>query len=124
MDQSGRRVRRKSLSAALTIYHESTLKRDDLLRMPVPENDAALEAFLQAVHEYNDGDSFGKYGEIVQRIDEMVARAFGLEGEEATYIQEQMREDPFLKRLKPKLPFSGRKKKGLLEGLASSSRYL
>ena len=53
----------------------------------------------------------------------MVAGSFSLEAEELAFIQDQMREDPFLKRLKPKLPYSGRRKKGLLEGLASSNRY-
>ncbi len=91
--------------------------------MPVPENEDALETFVHAVQEYDDGDSFGKYGEIIRQIDEMVAGSFSLEAEELAFIQDQMREDPFLKRLKPKLPYSGRRKKGLLEGLASSNRY-
>lgn len=113
----------KSLSTALTIYYESALSKADLLRMPVPKDQASLKKFIGIVNSYDAGGAYGKLEEIIDTIDRFVADAFSIEDGELAYIQNEMKENPFLRKLKPKLPYSGRKKKGLLEGLASSERY-
>jgi hypothetical protein len=111
------------LKAALTIHTNRELGRTDILQMPVPKDDDVLAEFKLFVQEYDNGNALGKLKTIINRIDEIVAKSFGIRCDEIAMIQEQMQLDAFLKNIKPSLPYTGKKKRGLLAGLGKSSRY-
>lgn len=113
----------KALGITLTAFHDTVLKRDDFLNMPVPKGEHELDLFTQAIEEYDHKDGAQQIERIVYKIDEIVGMCFELTDEEIAYIQNEMQNDPFLKHIKPKYPFSGKKKRGLFKSLASSDRY-
>jgi hypothetical protein len=76
------------------------------------------------VQDYDNGNALGALKTIINRIDEIVAGSFGISDVELLLIQEQMSTDTFLKNIKPSLPYTGKKKRGLLAGLSESNRYL
>jgi hypothetical protein len=111
------------LKVALTIHTNRELGRTDILQMPIPKDDEAMAEFKLFVQEYDNGNALGKLKTIINRIDEIVAESFGISCDEIAMIQEQMQLDAFLKNIKPSLPYTGKKKRGLLAGLGESSRY-
>lgn len=113
----------KRFAAALTIHDGRTLKRDDIIKMEIPKDNNNLDKFVEAVNEYDTGGSFGLYKEIVDSIDDDVCNAFNLETSDKELIKHEMTYDSFLKNIKPSLPFTGKKKRGLLTGLGKSDRY-
>ncbi len=112
------------LKAALTIHTGGELGRTDLLKMPIPKDDTVLVDFKQFVQDYDNGNALGALKTIINKIDEIVAGSFGVSDVELSLIQEQMSTDTFLKNIKPSLPYTGKKKRGLLAGLGESNRYL
>lgn len=112
------------LKAALTIHTSSELGRNDLLQMPVPKDSAVLVDFKLFVQDYDNGNALGALKTIINRIDKIVAGSFGVSDVELSLIQEQMSTDTFLKNIKPSLPYTGKKKRGLLAGLGESNRYV
>jgi len=112
------------LKAALTIHTGSELGRNDLLQMPVPKDSAVLVDFKLFVQDYDNGNALGALKTIINRIDKIVAGSFGVSDVELSLIQEQMSTDTFLKNIKPSLPYTGKKKRGLLAGLGESNRYV
>ncbi len=112
------------LKAALTVHTNREMGRVDLLQMPILKNDVDLEKFKAFVLDYDNGNALGKLEAIIDRIDKIVAQAFSIADKELLMIQEQMHSDSFLKNIKPSLPYTRKKKRGLLTGLNESSRYL
>jgi hypothetical protein len=112
------------LKAALTVHTHREMGRVDLLQMPIPKNDVDLEKFKAFVLDYDNGNALGKLEALIDRIDEIVAQAFSMTDKELLMIQKQMHSDSFLKNIKPSLPYTRKKKRGLLTGLNESSRYL
>jgi len=113
----------KRVSATLTIYNETKLKKGEILRLPIPSDDTSLNKFIQAVYDYDNGSHADKLEMLIDEIDHIVGKAFGLTTQDIDFIQSEMKNDTFLKRIKPNLPFTGKKKRGLLEALSTSSRY-
>lgn len=105
----------KAFGATLTIYHGKVMKKSDLLRIKVPENDDALNEFVEEIKKYDQGEYASIVENIIYQIDEIVGKCFGLSEDEIRYIQKEMKHDPYLKHIKPKLPFSGKKKRGCLQ---------
>ena len=53
----------------------------------------------------------------------IVAKAFKVPAEEVAFIKSEFQTDPMLRRVRPNLPFTGRRLIGLRKGLAASDRY-
>lgn len=112
-----------SLCAALTVVDGQTLKSSDFLKLLIPTNDG-LPSFIQEVVYYDDGGSRQALDLMLNTIDLKIAQSFGLSFDEVTFIQQQMRDDDFLKKIRPNLPCSGRRHRGLSDSLASANRYV
>ena len=108
------------LASVLGVFEGQKLSRREILDIPIPADDDNLARFNEIVARSGNGDSLEA---IYDRLDAIVGPAFGLTQDEILLIQQEMREDHFLKHLQPKLPFSKRKMRGFLEGLESSDRY-
>lgn len=110
----------RRLSTVLGIFEGRKLSRRDILDIPIPVDDENLVLFKEIIAGSGNGDSLEA---IYDQLDGIVGPAFGLTSDEIAFIQQEMKEDHFLKRLQPKLPFLKRKMRGFLEGLDSSDRY-
>lgn len=113
----------KRFRAVLTILDGREIKREDIIKILLPKEDTDLQNFMESVEEYDSGNAFGKFDTIVKKIDDMVCSAFEISEDEKHFIQEEMATDSFLRYIKPSLPFTGKKKRGLLAGLGESTRY-
>ncbi len=112
-----------SLCAALTVVDGQSLKSSDLLKLAIPTRDG-LSAFIQEVIAYDEGGSRQALEAMLDTIDFKIAESFDLSVEEVTFIQQQMRDDDFLKKIRPNLPRSGKRHRGLSGSLASANRYV
>lgn len=110
-------------AAALTVFHQQEITRDAFYTMDIPRDAAALAKFTSAVAAYDSGGDSRQLEATLDKIDAIVGKAFGLSAAEIDFIQTQMREDDFLCRIRPNLPFSGRRQRGLAESLSRSDRY-
>ena len=99
---------------------KNQFSRKDILGIPVPVDDDSLARFNEIAAEEGSEHSIEA---VYDRLDMIVGPAFGLTVDEIAFIQREMREDHFLKRFQPKVPFFKRKMRGFLEGLDSSDRY-
>lgn len=110
----------KLLSDVLNALAGIEITKEEILNLPIPDGDEAYEQFKSLLFEANKKDNL-KF--IIDGIDSIVAAAFDLNNDELSFIKSEVENDSFLKRLKLNLPFTGKRKRGLLAGLDSSDRY-
>ena len=60
---------------------------------------------------------------ILDKLDQIVAKAFKLPADEVEFIKSEFQTDPMLRRVRPNLPFTDRRLVGLRKNLAASDRY-
>lgn len=72
--------------------------------LQMPEN---LEAVAAAIDQMRGADPAHMFQEALMELDKVVARLFGMSGEDLNYITSAMVNDGFLKQLKPSLEHRG-----------------
>jgi hypothetical protein len=114
----------KGLERSFGRLDGSSLKAGTVLTLRTPATtelqdkwDKILSAFGSTDHQRNMQNALGK-------LDDKIAPALGLSSADLTFIQTEFRDDPFLKRLKPRYPGTETRKSGFLEGLDSAARYV
>lgn len=112
----------RRLAVALTVVHDTDIGRRGLLDLRVPNADY-LDEFIKEVDAYDNGQGRALLDALIDSIDAMVGMSLGLTPEDLAFIQHDMREDHFLRHIRPNLPHAGRRRRGLYESLASSERY-
>ena len=110
-------------AAALTVFNGESVDKEKLLTMQIPKDDKALKKFVRAVADYDKGGDSEKFNHLLDDIDAIVGGAFGLSASDIRYIQKEMREDEFLRHIRPNLPYTGKQQRGSAESLQSPSRY-
>lgn len=110
-------------AAALTALHGRKITRNDLLQMHIPKDAAALKKFVRAANAYDKGGEQDRLEKILKDIDAIVGAAFGLSASDIKFVQKEMRNDDFLRHIRPNLPFAGTRQRGLLGGLSDADRY-
>ena len=114
---------RLRLGLALAQAKGAEITKGTLPMLQVPE-DAAAEAALAALLARLDPLAVESEVQArVDEIDEVVGPALGLTAEETAFIQTDMRDDPFLSRVRPRYPFFTPAQRGRRTSLESSSRY-
>ena len=111
------------LGLALAQAKGAEIAKGTLPTLPVPK-DAAAEAALAAL--LTRLDPLAVESEVQARVDEIdqvVGPALGLTADEIAFIQTDMRDDPFLSRVRPRYPFFTPAQRGRRTTLESSSRY-
>ena len=89
----------------------------------VPEDDATETALVDLLARF---DPIAVESEVQARVDEIdrvVGPALGLTTSEIDFIQTDMRDDPFLSRVRPRYPYFTPAQRGRRTSLESSSRY-
>lgn len=114
---------RLRLGLALAQAKGAEITKGTLPTLLVPE-DAAAEAALAALLAQLDPLAVEiEVQARVDEIDQIVGSALGLAAEEIAFIQTDMRDDPFLSRVRPRYPFFTPAQRGRRTSLESSSRY-
>ena len=111
------------LAAVLSLWEGESLSRSQILRLDVPRVER-LGAWRERMARYDAGGSQVELDSLLDQIDTLVGPALGLSVDDIAAIQHAMRNDPFLKHIRPNLPYSGRAQRGLSDSLASAERYV
>jgi hypothetical protein len=113
----------QSLCAALTALDGQSVKFTDLLKQEIPTAES-MQDFVAQVNVYDAGGSRAALDALLDEIDSKVGQALGLNLEDVVFIQQEMRDDDFLRKIRPNLPHSGKRHRGLSQTLASPQRYV
>jgi type I restriction-modification system DNA methylase subunit len=107
----------------LSIYDGVSLSKKEIRYLPIPENTEAFAKMTTIQTDYDANTGAFTINKTIEKIDNIVGAVFGLTTAEIDFIRMEMTSDPLLKKILPNLPFAGRKKRGLLGGLDSATRY-
>ena len=114
---------RLRLGLALAQAKGVEITKGTLPTLSVPE-DTAAEAALSALLARLDPLAVEiEVEDRVDEIDQVVGTALGLTADEIAFVQTDMRDDPFLSRVRPRYPFFTPAQRGRRTSLESSSRY-
>jgi hypothetical protein len=104
--------------------HEGTeMSKSKLLGLPIPQDMATADALRTLLASLDPARAEADVLAQVDAIDRVVASALGLTPEELTFIQTDMRDDPFLSRVRPRYPFFTPAQRGRRTALESGARY-
>lgn len=113
----------EGLAIALTQQQGEFLDKSQILNMPIPVGEDERARWERTVQDCQEQllekEMLGRLND----LDQLVGTALGLDPEDISFIQEQLKTDPFLKGIRPRYPGTVTRKQGLRTGLSSSSRY-
>ena len=93
-----------------------------MVDIPIP-TPATLKQWQKTVTDF-DAENYEKSLDgILDKLDKLVAKAFKLPASEVEFIKSEFQTDPMLRRVRPNLPFTDRRLRGLRKNLAASDRY-
>ena len=107
----------------IALHDGAEMSKSKLLGVPIPldsETAAALSALIASLDPVQaEADVLAQ----VDAIDGLVGTALGLTPDEITFVQTDMRDDPFLSRVRPRYPFFTPSQRGRRTALESGARY-
>jgi hypothetical protein len=106
----------------LALQAEEALTHKAMMEIPLPTPEA-LDRWRKTVADFDRTNYEKSLEGTLDKLDGIVARAFRIPAEEVGFIKTDLQTDPMLRRVKPNLPFTGRRLVGLRKGLAASDRY-
>ena len=116
-------VARLRLGLALAQVKGMEITKGDMPTLLVPKDAAAENALVDLLARF---DPIAVESEVQARVDEIdrvVGPALGLTPDEIDFIQTDMRDDPFLSRVRPRYPYFTPAQRGRRTSLESSFRY-
>jgi hypothetical protein len=102
---------------------QKMVDRSMLLDTPIPADAKTRAKFELIVTQFREVDHSCAIDGVVDRIDELVGPALGLNAHDLASIRTDMTEDPFLKNITPRWPRTMTRLHGYRTGLDSSNRY-
>ncbi len=112
----------EALLDGLRLQAGREIRRSEILSIPIPEP-LTVAAWRADVDAFDLEDRQNSRNAILDEVDEIVARAFGLTQTELAFIHRDLVDDPCLRRIRPNLPFTERALRGMRTALTSSTRY-
>jgi hypothetical protein len=112
------------IAAGLRLNAGSELTRASLLRLPIPPDAGVASVLSELSVRYATNLLEETIEREVDRIDEIVAPALGLDSTDISFIQSEMANDPFLSRIRPRYPYFTPKQRGRRTNLERPDRYL
>lgn len=109
--------------ALVDLAGDGEMSRTKLLDLPIPPDDATADHLEQLLASVDPVAAEGAVEDEVDAIDAVVGPALGLTYDEIKFIQDDMRNDPFLSRVRPRYPYFTPKLRGRRTALESGSRY-
>lgn len=107
----------------LTLLEGEAMSKTKLLALRVPHNATMADAVRELLATL---DPLAVEAEVlaqVDAIDAVVGAALGLTPDEINFVQTDMRDDPFLSRVRPRYPFFTPAQRGRRTSLESGARY-
>jgi len=111
------------IAAGLRLAAGTDLTRTTLLRLPVPPDADTARRLTDLSARYATDVLEEAVEREVDRIDAIVGPALGLDAADIAFIQDEMANDPFLSRIRPRYPFFTPKQRGRRTSLERSDRY-
>lgn len=113
----------RGLATALRQRKGQALNKSTLFNLPIPLTDAELEQWNAVVVHYQEDVLEQEMQDALNALDQLVGRCLGLTSDDITEIQRDLREDPFLKGIRPRYPGTVTRKQGFRANLGSGDRY-
>lgn len=111
------------LVVALAQVEGESLTKGNILNMPIPATAAERESWETVIQEHAEAKLESNMAARLNELDRLVGTALGLEVADIDSIQSELRNDPFLKGIRPRYPGTVTRKQGFRTGLNSSERY-
>ena len=107
----------------LAVVEGEAMTKQKLLNLPVPEDAATASQLRTMLATFDPIAAEADVQAEVDKIDQVVGAALGLTPEEIAFVQTDMRDDPFLSRVRPRYPFFTPKIRGRRRALERADRY-
>jgi hypothetical protein len=111
------------IALALQAHQGQRMGRGDILDMSVPADADEADRLEEAFVELFRRDPEGEKEEHLSRLDHLVGEALGLDEEDVIEIQRDLREDPFIRTLGVREPYTETQLVGVRDNLTRSDRY-
>lgn len=99
------------------------VSRRQILDCEIPADGATVQQFDYLVETFRKSDDAGELDKVLDEIDALVGLHFDLTSFDLTAIKNALEQDPLLASIRPRLPLSTTRLRGLRAGLGSSDRY-
>ena len=107
----------------LSLVEGEEMAKTKLLALPVPQDATTAGKLRTILATFDPLAAEAAVLAQVDEIDRVVGAALGLTPEEITFVQTDMRDDPFLSRVRPRYPYFTPKLRGRRSALESADRY-
>lgn len=112
----------RCFAEGLKLQTEESLSRTVMVDIPLP-TPATLKLWQKTVADFDAKNYEQSLDGILDKLDQLVAKAFKIPANEIEFIKSEFRTDPMLRRVRPNLPFTDRRLVGLRKNLTASDRY-
>ena len=113
----------EGLRIALVQREGESLSKSAILNMPIPVSETELLAWESAIIEHQEERLTAEMEACLDELDRIIGSCLGLELTDTAFIKQELRDDPFLKGIRPRYPGTVTRKQGFRTGLNSSERY-
>jgi len=111
------------LIKSLQLHKGESLKQSDIFKLIIPIGQEQYDEWDAIIATHSIGTAEQTMNDTLNRLDRIVGKSLGLDDADIDFIQKELREDAFLKRIKPRYPGKQTRKQGFRTGLDSSDRY-
>jgi len=113
----------EGLRIALLQREGEALSKSTILNMPIPVSETERQSWDAAIEEHQEERLTAEMDARLDELDSIVGLCLGLEPTDTAFIKQELRDDPFLKGIRPRYPGTVTRKQGFRTGLDSSERY-
>jgi SAM-dependent methyltransferase len=113
----------EGLRVALLQREGEALSKSTILNMPIPVTETERQVWDAAIAEHQEERLTAEMDARLEELDSIVGLCLGLEATDTAFIKQELRDDPFLKGIRPRYPGTVTRKQGFRTGLDSSERY-
>jgi hypothetical protein len=113
----------EGLALAASQKEGEAVGKSVILNMPIPGTEAERSKWNQVVAEHGEEPLKQAMTDVLARLDGVVGACLGLSPDDIKEIQRDLREDPFLRGIRPRYPGTVTRKQGFRSGLDASDRY-
>lgn len=113
----------KFVRLGVVLAEGEEMSKTKLLNLPVPQDQKAADALKELIASFDPLAVEARVEAHVDEIDCVVGKALGLTTDDVAFIQADMRDDPFLSRVRPRYPHFTPALRGRRTSLESKTRY-
>ena len=111
------------LKLALAHRKDEELDKSEILNMKIPVSDGELQMWHAVIAEYQEPVLEEAMERAIFALDKVVGKALELSAPQIAFIQNDLKDDPFLRGIRPRYPGTTTRKQGFRVGLDAADRY-